>query len=67
MRSVTVSDVDNDGKLTAYDAIACMQTQYVRKKGGLLIKNVSKNSRAKKHHFYCTQIVTQIITLIKRN
>ena len=28
MRSVTVSDVDNDGKLTAYDAIACMQTQY---------------------------------------
>ena len=28
MKSVTVSDVDNDGKLTAYDAISCMQTQY---------------------------------------
>ncbi len=28
MKRVMVSDVDNDGKLTAYDAISCMQTQW---------------------------------------
>lgn len=69
MKRVMVSDVDNDGKLTAYDAISCMQTQWAPegKEWAVDDKNIVTKLWGEDAPFLIySSMVTQIISFNQR-